>query len=166
MLQMLCKKMQEDNRFKYSNFKEVFGELQSIHRVRRSIFEIIVITLIIFLLFLGGVIAYQETQDIWVIPICMLPFLLMFCGIVWHIFSTRKDELRIYENGFTYKGGKVLHSCLWKEIKSYHHRELNSAEINELENEIFPLGSIEKKNGEIIGFDHDLPGTQEIGRRL
>ncbi len=154
------------NRFTYSNFKDVFGELQSVHRVRRGIFEIIVIPSLIFFLFLGGIIAYRETQDIWVIPICVLPFFLMFCGIIWHLVSTRKDELKIYQNGFTYKGGKNIQSCLWKEIKTYHHRELNSREIAEFENETFPLSSIEKKNGEIIEFDHDLPGTPEIIKRV
>lgn len=155
-----------ENRFTYSNFKEVFGKLQSVHRVKRDKFQTIVVPASILLPLLLGIIAYIESQDIWAIPICVLPFLLMFCGIVWHLFSTRKDELRIYKNGFTYKGGKYLQSCLWKEIKTYHHRERNATEIAELENDGFPLGSIEKKNGEIIEFDHDLPGTSEISKRL
>lgn len=158
--------MQEDNRFKYSNFTEVFGELQSIHQVKRDKFQTIIIPLIIFSLFLFGIVIYRESQDIWTIPICILPFFLMFCGIIRHLFSSRKDELRIYKNGFTYKSGKDLQSCLWKEIKTYHHRERNSMEIAELESDGFPLGSIEKKNGEIIRFDHDLPGTTELSKRL
>lgn len=155
-----------ENRFTNSNFKEVFGELESIHRVRRSKIQTIVIPTIFFLFLFFAVIAYRETQDIWVLPVCVLPSLLMLCGIIWHLFSTRNDELKIYKNGFTYRGGKRLQSCLWKEIKTYYYRERNSSEIAEFESVGFPLGSVEKKNGEIIEFDHDLPGTHIISKKV
>lgn len=90
----------------------------------------------------------------------------MFSLAVLQIFSTRKDELRIYENGFTYKGGKNLQACLWQEIKTCDHRERNNMEIAELDDDAFPLGSVEKHNGEVIAFDFDLPGTPEIIARF
>jgi hypothetical protein len=157
--------MPENKHFQFSNFEEVFGERQSVYRIKRGIFQIVIIPALIFFLFLGGVIAYRETRDIWVIPVCVLPFFLLFCGLIWQLFSTRRDELAIYENGFTYKSGKNLQACLWSEIKFCHHRELNEQEIGKLEAGVFPLGSVEKKSGEVIEFDHDLPGTPELTRR-
>lgn len=158
--------MPETNRFQFSNFEEVFGELQNVYRVKRGLIQILIIPALIFFLFLGGVIAYLETKDWLVIPVCVLPFFILFCGLVWNLFSTRRDELRIYENGFTYKGGKRLQSCLWNEIKLCHRRELNEEEIGKFDTGVFPLGSVEKLSGEVIALDHYLPGTLEIAERF
>jgi len=158
--------MPEKNRFKNSNFDEVFGKLQLIYRVRRGITENIVVPGVLFFLIPFGIITYLSTNDYLTIPCCLVLPVLMFSLMVWHIFSTRKDELRIYENGFTYKGGKKLQTCLWQELKTYQYRERNNAEIAEFENGVLPLGSIEKKNGDVIAFDFDLPGTPEIIARF
>jgi len=42
--------MEEDNRFKYSNFNEVFGELQNVYHVKRGAAEIIFIPAVLFFL--------------------------------------------------------------------------------------------------------------------
>jgi hypothetical protein len=156
--------MPEENRFEFSNFREVFGNLQSAHRVRRSKFEIVVIPSIIFLLFLFGVITYIASEDILAIPVCVIVPFLLFCGLVWHLFSTGKDELKIYQNGFTYKSKKRTQACLWKDIKIYHRRERTDQEISELEEGIFPIGAVEKKNGEIIDFTDGMQQMAEIVR--
>jgi hypothetical protein len=156
--------MPEENRFRYSNFTEVFGELRSVHRVRRSLSEKLLAPSALFFLLVFGVITYIASRDAWTIPCCIVIPLLMFCLVIWHLFTTRKDELRIYENGFTYQSAKNLQSCLWTEIETYLHRERNTREITELADGAFPLGSVEKKNGEQIVFDHDVPGTDEIVR--
>ena len=152
----------EDDRFKYSNFSEVFGELRSVHRVRRGLFQAVVIPAILFLLVLFGVIIYVASEDWMTIPVCVAPFLVLFVITVRHLYATRRDELKIYKNGFTYKSGQNLQACLWPEIKFRHWRERNEREMAEPENFEYPLGSVEKKNGEIIEFDHDLPGTEKI----
>jgi hypothetical protein len=158
--------MPEENRFTFSNLNQVFGELQSVHRVSRSKFEIIIIPLIVFLLFLFGVLTYVANEDFWTIPVCvMVPFLL-FCGLVWHLFSTGSDELKIYQNGFTYKSKKKTQTCLWKEIKICFRRERTNQEILELEEGIFPIGAVEKRNGEVINFTDDLQGMTEIVKRF
>ena len=154
--------MEENNRFTYSNFREVFGELQNVYRVKRSKAEIILIPGVLLFLLTFGVITYVASRDAWTIPCCIVVPLLLFSLVVWQFVSTRKDELRIYENGFTYRAAKKLHACLWTEIKTYHHRELNNREITELADGVFPLGAVEKKNGEQIDFDSDVPGTPEI----
>ena len=158
--------MPEDDRFRNSNFTEVFGALQNVHRVRRSFAEKFLPPAVLLFLVTFGVITYVATRDLWTIPCCVGLPVLMFCLAVWHLFSTRKDELRIYENGFTYKGGKNLRSCLWSEIETYRHREPNNHEIAALEEGEFSLGAVEKKNGERIDFDHDVPGTPEIIARF
>ena len=158
--------MPENNHFAFSNFNRIFGELLSIHRVRRSKFEIIIIPSIIFLLFLFGVLTYVASEDVWAIPFCVIVPFLFFCSLVWHLFSSRKDELRIYQNGFSYKSGKKTQACLWKEIKTCRRRERTNREISELEEGIFPIGAVEKKSGEIIDFTDDLQGMAEIVRRF
>lgn len=158
--------MPEEKRFKNSNFDEVFGELQSVYRIRRGITENIVVPAVLFFLIPFGIITYIATKDFWTITCCIALPVLMFCLAVWHIFSTRKDKLRIYENGFTYKGGKNLQACLWQEIKNCNYRERNDREITELAEGEFPLGSVEKKTGGQTVFDFDLPGTPEIIARF
>ena len=158
--------MREDNRFKFSNFDEVFGELMSVYRVKRRKSETTIILSAILFVLIFGVITYVASEDIWTLPICVVIPFLMVCSVVWQLFSTRNDELRIYQNGFTYKSAKKLQSCLWEEIQSYRLRERNNQEILELENGIFPLDSVEKKNGEVIDFENDLPGTPEIINRF
>lgn len=158
--------MEDENRFKNSNFAEVFGKLEKVHRVRRGCFEKFGIPAVVFGMVLFGVMIYVASEDWLTIPLCVAPFVLMFCGFVWHLFSTRRDELRIYENGFTYKSGKNLQACFWREIKTYRHRERNAFEISELPPGIFVLQSVEKKNGEMIVFDTDVMGTHEIIERF
>lgn len=158
--------MSAESRFTFSNFNQVFGELESIHGVRRSKFEIIVIPSIIFLFFLFGILTYIASEDIWTIPVCALPPFLMFCGLVWYLFSTRKDELRIYQNGFTYKSKHRMQACLWKEVKTCRRRERTNQEILKLEQGVSPIGAVEKKNGEIVDFTDDLQGMAEIVKRF
>src|SRR5215213_5912740 len=158
--------MEENNRFTNSNFREVFGELENVYRVQRSTAEIILIPGVLFFLLIFGVITYVANRDLWTIPCCIVVPLLLFSLVVRQFVSTRKDELRIYENGFTYHAAKNLQSCLWTEIKTYHHRERNSREITELADDVFPLGAVEKKNGERVDFDSDVPGTPDIISRF
>ena len=158
--------MSQENRFTFSNFDQVFGELESVHRVRRNKFEIIIIPSIIFLIFLFGVLTYIASEDVWAIPVCIIVPFLLFCGLVWHLFSTRKDELRIYQNGFIYKSKKGTQTSLWKEIETCRRRERTNQEILELEEGIVPIGGVEKKNGEMIDFTDDLQGMKEIVKRF
>jgi hypothetical protein len=158
--------MPEDNRYKFSNFEEVFGELKSVHKVKRSIsLTITVLSALLFVL-IFGVITYIASDDILTLPFCVLLPLAMFCFVFWHLFSTKNDQLKIYQNGFTYKNTKTLQACLWDEIKSYERTDLRNRQPKEIEQAIFPLDSIRKTNGEIIDFTNGLEGTTEIERRF
>ena len=156
----------KNNHFTSSNFDEVFGRLESVHRLKRGFGEMIFLPGVVFFVGIFGIITYIASEDWLTLPLCVAPSFLMFGLMLRHLFSTRKDELRIYENGFTHQSGKKLQTCRWQDIKTYHRRELNNREIVDLENGEIPLGSIVKKTGEIITFDQDLPGTTEIIRRF
>lgn len=158
--------MKEDNRFKNSNFNEVYGELQNVHAVRRGCADKFLAPAALLFLVVFGVIVYVSSNDSLTIPCCIVLPVLLFATASWQIFSTRGDELRIYENGFTYKSGKDLQACLWTEIKECRIRERSEREVGELTDGAFPLGAIEKESGETIDFETDLPGTEEILARF
>lgn len=156
----------KDNRFKYSNFDEVFGELQSIQRVKRNRAEtIIVISALLFLL-IFGFITYIASEDIWTLPFCVVIPLLLLILVVRHTFSTKNDELKIYQNGFTYKNSGKYQTCLWFEIESFEHISFPHRSALEIEQGIFPLESVTKRGGEIIVFTDGVSGTTEIETRF
>ena len=162
----MIKKAMEDNRFKNSNFGAVFGAPVDVQRAGRGCGETFAAPGALLFLVGFGALVYVSSNDPWTIPLCVGPPLLMFGLVLRQMFASRHDELRIYQNGFTYKSGRNLQTCLWKEIRNYRHRERNHREITALENGVVPLGAVEKKNGEVIEFDSDLPGTTEIIARF
>ena len=158
--------MEENNRFKNTNFDVVFGELREVHTVRRSFSDKFLAPGALFFLVIFGVITYVAADDWLTIPCCVILPVLLFAMASWQIFTTRGDTLRIYENGFTYKSGKNLQACLWSEIKDCRQRGRNEREMKELNDGTPPLGAVEKQNGETINFDSDVPGTGEILARF
>ena len=158
--------MAKKDRFQFSNFDEVFGELQSVHHLKRNIFHTLIVPAILFFIFLGGVIAYRETGDFGALSFCALPFFVLFCGVIRHSFVVRRDELRIYKNGFSYRRRKTLQTCLWSEILYCNRREPNEFENPETGIKFYPLDYIGKKNGETITFDFYMTGTPLIAERF
>lgn len=163
---LYLKKMAERDRFQFSNFDELFGELQSVHRLRRNIFHTMIVPALLFFISLGGVIAYRETGDFWALPFCALPFFVLFCGVIWHSFVVRRDELRIYENGFSYRTRKKIQTCLWSEIFFFDVREFNEFENPETDIKLYPLGYVVKNNDETINFDFYMTGTPLLAERF
>lgn len=158
--------MEKDNRFKNSNFGEVYGKLQNVYTTRRSFADKYLAPAVLLFLVVSGVITYIASNDWLTIPCCVALPVLMLLMASWQLFTTRRDELRIYENGFTYQSGKNLQASLWSEIKDCRIRERSEREIKELTEGAVPLGAIEKKNGETIDFETDVPGTDEIYARF
>lgn len=158
--------MEKPDKFSNSNFKEVFGKLESVHGLKRSFFEKFIIPATVFGCFLFGILLYVSSEDWLTIPVCVVPFLVLFLGLVWYLFVSRRDELRIYENGFTLYSRNKVHSCLWSEIKSYDYREPFPREIGKIKEGSFPLDWIEKKNGEKILFDSNLEETEKLLERF
>lgn len=158
--------MPENTRLKNSNFDAVFGELQNVYRIWRGGFENIGLPSIIFIFMVGGVFYYLDTRDWMTLPCCIAPAAIMLACFGWSFISTRRDELRIYENGFTHRSGRKLQTCLWTEIRNCHRRERDNRIITEFNGDETPLDSVEKKNGEIIVFDFEMTGTPEIAARF
>lgn len=154
--------MEKDDRFKNSNFGDLFGSLQKTHYLRRGCGEKVFLPGMVFFCVILGLIAYIASGDWLTIPVCVLPFLLLFFALVRDLYKTRRDELRIYEHGFTFQSGNDLQTCLWTEMKRIKRREPPPGEILRLENGKTPLESVKKKSGELISFDYDMPGTSEI----
>lgn len=156
--------MPEEESLKNSNFNAVFGELEDVYRIRWG-GEVIGIPLLLLVALVGGVFYYLDSRDWLTIPCCIAPSLLVLGSFVWSTVATRRDELRIYEKGFTYRSGKQLQTCLWTEIKTYRHRERKGYNPDNPNPDEFEIGSVEKKNGEQIAFDPDIGGTNVILRR-
>lgn len=159
-------KIPKDERFSNSNFAEVFGPRISAHRVNRGWFEIVVVPLLLFATCLFAYAAYLGSGDWLVLPICGGPFLVLLIGVIWNLFATKLDELRIYENGFTYRTSGKFYTCLWAEIENCTRRELNAREIGRTGEDLRPLYSVKKKNGELIEFESDVEGTTAILKRF
>lgn len=157
--------MENPDKFSNSNFKEVFGKLESIHGLNRSFFEKFIIPSVVFGCFLFGILIYISSEDWLAIPVCALPFLVLFTGLVWYLFVSRRDELRIYENGFTLHSRNKVNSCLWSEINTYVRREPLPSDLENPAGN-FALDYVEKKNGEKIFFDSNLKGTEVILERF
>ncbi|KXK02908.1 MAG: hypothetical protein UZ17_ACD001001356 [Acidobacteria bacterium OLB17] len=68
------------------------------------------------------------------------------------------DELRVFENGFTYKSRKGIATCLWSQVK-------DRAGILDVDNRI-KVASVEKRNKEKIVFAFGMRGLDVIAREL
>ena len=153
--------MKPDSPFRNSDFAAVFGELEETHRVRRGCLELVVMPALVLLPLLLGVVAYTESRDWAAIPICVVPPALFAGVIIWHLFSTLGDVLRIYENGFTYKSGRRLQVCRWEDVAEWQKAEGDPGPPDGHP----PLASVTKRSGEVIVFSDNLPGTAKIAER-
>lgn len=155
-----------EERFSNSNFSDVFGTCVSVHRVNRGWFDILAIPLVLVAMCLFAYTAYLGSRDWVVLPVCGGPFLLLLIGVIRHLFATKTDELKIYENGFTYRTSGRFYTCLWSEISYCRRRELNAREIGRGDENVIPLLYVKKKNGELIEFESDVDGTTEILKKF
>lgn len=158
--------MTEINRFQNTSVAEVFGRIAGRYRIRRCFFEIYVIPALNFGLLVLALLIYAAAGHWLMLPVCVLPLAALFVGVLRHRLATRGDELRIYENGFVCRSGGRRHVCRWEEIAAFARRESNARERKTGVGEAFPLGSVLKRNGQIIVFDECLDGTPEIVRRF
>lgn len=154
------------DRFQFSNFDELFGELHSVHRSKPSKFQTIIVPAILFLLFLGGIVVYRASGEFWTLPVCALPFLVLLCGVLRNLFVVRRDELRIYENGFLLRSGDNLKTCLWTELYFFDLRQLSEPEKEKKNKKDRPLAYVAKQNGENINFGLSMTGTHLIAEKF
>lgn len=125
------------------------GELQKVYRVKFGCRQIFLFGFILFP-WAFFTITMLATQGfillVFVIPLSAALFLLLRAYL-----EERHDELRIYENGFTYfQTRKKLQSCLWKEIDHFI-RAKNAG-----------FDGVRKKNGEAIYWSTQMPGIDDL----
>ncbi len=105
----------------------------------------------LLLLVVFGVIMPIANQNIWLVPLCSLPAAGLFLGVLWSTVRERKDELTVYENGFTYLSGKKFSQCLWHEIVDYSTPTRSSE-----------LTGVKKEDGTWINISTHMQGTEEL----
>ena len=88
-----------------------------------------------------GVVAIFAVPDIVGKLICFVPGTLPLIIYMWSILSERKDEMRIFENGFSYRNKGQTIECLWDQIEDYSMAGVADSEVPDL------IESIKKDNG-------------------
>lgn len=130
------------------------GELKASYHVKNTVFDLFPLGLL--LLVAGfGVLMPIANKNAWLVPVCSVPMTFPFCIYLWTMIRTRKDELKIFENGFTYRSRKDLVSCLWDEIEDYSTVRRGPE-----------ISGIKKQNGPWIGIAGNMQGTDDLRPHL
>jgi len=109
----------------------------------------------LFFLACFGVLIYVASRDILSIFVCSLPLVLIFLLVARSTFRERRDELKIFENGFTYIDRKLTVNCLWNEVDDYSQTTgaFGGAE---------KLTSIRKSDGTWIPIATNMQGEDQL----
>lgn len=129
---------------------KTLGELKATYHVKNTIGEIVPLGMLLLVAGFGAVLPIAN-NNVWLIPGCSLPLAIPFCLYLWQIVRARKDELKIYENGFTYLSRKGQADCLWHEIEDYSTVRRKS-----------DIASIKKVNGPWITIARNIQGTEDL----
>ena len=138
---------------------KTLGSLQNTFHVRRGIANLWPIFLLMFPAFMG-VAAIFAIPEIIGKTICGGAGILPVIVYVWFLFSDRRDELKIYENGFSYRNKKQTVECLWEQIEDYSTLLGPFAKLPQ------SLISIKKANGPWISIDADMQGKEWLDPHL
>lgn len=125
------------------------GKLQKVYRFKFVCGQIFMLSFIIYplALFTLGIFVTGG----FLLLIFVIPLSIAFYALLATYWPDRKDELSIYQNGFTYyTSRKGLQSCLWKEISHFIKGRWNS------------IDGVRKKNGEAIYFSDEMPGIDDL----
>lgn len=128
------------------------GELENTYQI--GIIENLFLIFITLFVAVFGILISVVNSDIVAFFICTIPLALPLFIISWNIFQTKNDELKIYQNGFTYQSRKGLQICLWKEIKYIE------------KNRFGKLNGIRKKNDKVIIVDVSSKGKENLTEKL
>jgi len=133
---------------------QTLGELKATYHVKKSVFDLFPLGLL--LLVAGfGVIMPIANNNVWLFPACSVPMAIPFALYLWSMVSTRNDELKIFENGFTYQTRKGLASCLWDEIEDYSTVRRGP-----------DISGIKKENGPWISLASNIQGMDDLRSHL
>ncbi len=150
------------------NQNQSLGELKGVYHVKLKLTKFLP-HLVLFFLFLLGIylligslyLSYNaEWKKYTTIFFTILKSLILippFPLALWYSLRGVRDELKIYENGFTYKSKKGLESCLWSEI-------MDGNFVIDLDNQT-KATSVIKRNHKKIIFSFGMQGLDEINRQ-
>lgn len=130
-----------------------FGDLKGTYRVRFSVGYFIPVGATLFLA-VFGVTTFVVSREIATFFICALPTSLVFLLLARSSFLDRRDELNIFENGFTYKNRKSTVDCLWEEIEDYKVTRHGT------------LTEVKKEDDPWISFANEMQGLDELKPHL
>jgi len=129
---------------------KTLGEIKATYHVKNTLFDLFPLALL--LLVAGfGVLMPVANNNALLIPVCSVPMAIPFVVYLWTLIRTKRDELKIFENGFTYQSRKELVSCLWDEIEDYSTVRRST-----------DISGIKKEYGPWISLASNMQGTDEL----
>ena len=129
---------------------KTLGPLKATYHVKRKVWDYVPLGAVLFVA-VFGVGTFLASRDILALFVCSLPPVIGFALLVWTYISDRKDELKVFENGFSYQTRKDLVSCLWDEIEDYS--------VVRRSNDI---SAVKKENGPWINFANNMQGIDDL----
>jgi len=133
---------------------QTLGELKATYHVKGNLFELFPLALLLLVAGFGVIMPIANNNAL-LIPACSIPMAIPFFVYLWSIVSTRKDELKVFENGFTYQTRKELVSCLWDEIEDYSTVRRSD-----------DISGIKKENGPWISLASNMQGIDDLRPHL
>jgi hypothetical protein len=132
---------------------QTLGSLLGTYHVKISLGNLLPIFLLFFLASFGAI-AIVAVPDIVGKVLCPLVAITPLIIYLWGMFSDRRDEMKIYENGFSYRWKRQTVECLWEEIEDYNSTYTPFGTL------IDNLTSIKKENGPWIPIAHEMQGRE------
>jgi len=135
------------------------GNLQKTFHVKIRLRNLGPIFLLMFPAFMG-VAAIFAVPDIVGKIFCSVPAIFPLFIYLWFLFSSRRDEMRIYDNGFSYWNKGQTTECLWSQIEDYDTTKTAFSKLPD------SLISIKKENGPWIPIAMDMQGKEYLEPHL
>lgn len=96
--------------------ERAFGDLISSFRAKPNLVLIVIFLFFALVLSTSGIGLMSETA--YLTGFVCVAFSLPCFWLVWLQFSLSREELRIFQNGFTYKRRGKVQTCLWQDMRS------------------------------------------------
>ena len=136
---------------------KALGKLQSVHNTSPLYLQrAAIIAVVSFMFFLAMLFAFSIRQNLGYFLLATA-FLIVQLFTLFGWITQRKNELRLYENGFTYR----KNACLWDEIANINLKmERRLISIEKINCEIL------KTNGEKIVLTESIDGIKKVIERI
>lgn len=145
--------------------EQAFGNLISSFRAKPNL--VLIVIFLFFALVLSASGAGLMSEKAYLTGFVCVTFSLPCFWLVWLQFSLGRDELRIYQNGLTYKGRGKVQTCMWQDMRSltFLTGRSNTTTISvssALQSSRGTLVAIRKNSGELIELNEELKCEAEM----